>query len=67
MNKLFKFMTIAAVGVAIGSVATRIVRSEKLKVQRKSLPATDQNNQQEPENRKKSNGKDPDDLENCFI
>ena len=65
MSKLFKILTIAAVGVAIGTVAGKLVKTDKLRIQKKNKPAFDQNNSLQAENGKK--GKDPDDLENCFI
>ena len=67
MNKLFKIMTIAAVGVAIGSVAGRIVKTEKVKEIRGIRPASDQKNQLKAEEEKVENDKDLDDLDNCFI
>ena len=68
MNKLFKFMTIAAVGVAIGTVAGRIVKTEKVKEFRAAKPASGQKNQQKAgEEEKEESNKDLDDLDNCFI
>lgn len=67
MNKLFKFMTVAAVGVAIGTVAGRFVKTEKIREFRGLKPATDQKNQLKADEEKGEENKDLDDLDNCFI
>jgi hypothetical protein len=67
MSKLFKIITLAAVGVAIGTVAGKLVKSEKIRFQKKSKPATIQENLLQAENTRKNRNNDPDDLENCFI
>jgi hypothetical protein len=67
MNKLFKIITIAAVGVAIGTVAGKLVKTDKLRILKKNKPDQDQNNLLKAENGKKNLDKDQDDLENCFI
>ena len=67
MNKLFKFITIAAFGVAIGTVAGRIVKTERVKEVRGLKPASDQKGQLKTDDEKGENMKDLDDLDNCFI
>jgi hypothetical protein len=67
MNKLFKFITIAAVGVAIGTVAGRIVRPEKVRITKNSKPASDPKNQLKAEEEQGKVNNDLDDLDDCFI
>ncbi len=67
MSNLFKFMTIAAVGVAIGTVASRIVKPEKARINKITKPATDQKDQLKAENENKEVEKDLDNLDDCFI
>jgi gas vesicle protein len=67
MNKLFRFITIAAVGVVIGTVAGRIVKTEKVKETRNLRPASNQKNQLKAVDENREENKDLDDLDNCFI
>jgi hypothetical protein len=67
MSKLFKFMTIAAVGIAIGTVATRLVKTDKVRLFKKTRPATNQDNQLRAKDEKNDDGKDLDEMDNCFI
>ncbi|HLF34259.1 MAG TPA: hypothetical protein VI583_08480 [Cyclobacteriaceae bacterium] len=68
MLRFLKILTIAAVGIAIGTVASKLVKTEKIRVLKKTTPAQDQNNQLRADNEKRSRDNDSDeDLENCFI
>ena len=67
MTKLFKFITIAVAGVAIGTVAGRFVKNDKAKIIKNSQPVSDLKNQPSKENEKDSGDKDLSDLDNCFI
>lgn len=67
MNKLFKFMTIAAVGVAIGTVASKIVKPDRTRINKITKPASDQDNQLNKAGDDMKGEKDLDDLDNCFI
>ena len=67
MGNLFKYMTIAAVGVAIGTVASKIVKPDKIRIYKVTKPASDQKDQLKADKENKEAGKDLDELDNCFI
>jgi hypothetical protein len=67
MSKLFKIITLAAVGVAIGTVAGKFVKSDMIRFPKKNKPAIIPGNTLKAENGKKERNNDLDDLENCFI
>ncbi len=67
MSKLFKFMTIAAVGVAIGTVASKFARSDKPRITRDTQPASESKNQPNAEKNNGGDTRDMNDLDNCFI
>ena len=60
-------MTIAAVGVAIGTIAGRISKTEKVKEAKSLKQATNPKNQPNTGEVKAEGDKDLDDLDNCFI
>lgn len=67
MSNFFKYMTIAAIGVAIGTVAGKLVKPEKLKIIKTARPAADQKDQLKAKEERAESGNDLDDLDNCFI
>lgn len=67
MGNIFKYVTIAAVGVAIGTVAGKFVKPEKLRANKISRTAPDQKDQLKATKEKGETDKDLDDLDNCFI
>ncbi len=67
MFKFFKILSIAAAGIAIGTVASKLVRTEKVRIFKNSEPAKNQRNQHRAENGKDGRKDSDDDLENCFI
>jgi hypothetical protein len=66
MNNLVKFITFAAVGVAIGTVASKFVKPEKSAMQKKLQPAV-KGDQLTAKEDKRSGNKDREDLDDCFI
>jgi hypothetical protein len=67
MSKFLKILTLAAVGVAIGTVAGKLVKTDKIRFPKKKKPAISQDNLLKSETGKKDRNNDLDDLENCFI